>query len=175
LIELLIAVTILGLISLAITETFTVLARSTDATSTRLIQSRGPKLVGVYWTPDVNTSEQVNPTGVLCGTSGTPLVTFAWTAPDQASDVFEVSTWSTVTTGASTSLVRTQCTSDALGAPVMTTTVAPDIDAANTQAQCGDSVSLGPCGSDSTPARVVLTLVTADGRSYANVGVRKVS
>lgn len=173
LVELLIAVTILGVISIGITMTFTVLARTTDGTQARLTQSRGPKLVGVYWMPDVNSSETVNPTGTVCGSVGTPLVTFLWN--DERYGTL-VATWSTNTAGSTTSLVRTRCTvtDGVVSSPVQTTTVAPDIaPPPATRVQCGDPFL--DCASDATPDYVLLTLATADGRSFDVYGDRKVT
>jgi prepilin-type N-terminal cleavage/methylation domain-containing protein len=173
LVELLVAVTILGIISVAIAASATVLFRSEDLAQTRLDNSRGPKLVGVYWTPDVNTSESVNPSGLACTTAGTALVTFEWNVPSDGSDESNVSTWATVpTSGGKTQLVRTECTSAALGTPVQTTVVAPNITASGTAVNCGSPPAA--CGSDATPPSVQLTLVTGDGRSFDIMATRKV-
>ena len=171
LVELLVAVVILGMLSIAITAAFTVLARSMDGTQDRLTNSRGPKLVGVYWIPDVNSSETVNPSGAVCGTTGTPLVTFLW-SDDRYGNI--LATWSSVTTGSTTALVRTRCTvvDGTVSAPVQTTQVAPEIaPAPTTQVLCDDVA----CGNDSSPDRVVLRLKTGDGRSFDVIGTRKVT
>ena len=173
LIELLVAVTILGVLSIAIGAAYTVMARSTDGTMSRFTQSRGPRLVGVYWTPDVNSSETVNPTGAVCGTDGTPLVTFLW-GDDRYGNL--LATWSTVTSGSSAKLVRNRCTvSDGVvSSPLQTTTVAANLaPPPATQVQCG--ASLTTCAADSAPERVVLTLQTLDGRSFDVDAARKVS
>jgi prepilin-type N-terminal cleavage/methylation domain-containing protein len=172
-VELLVAVTILGVLSIAIGAAYTVMARSTDGTMTRFTQSRGPRLVGVYWTPDVNSSETVNPTGAVCGTEGTPLVTFLW-GDDRYGNL--LATWSTVTTGSTAKLVRNRCTvtDGVVSSPVQTTTVAGDLaPPPATQVRCGDA--LDACADDSAPARVVLTLQTLDGRSFDIDAARKVS
>jgi hypothetical protein len=171
-VELLVAITILGVISVSIGAVYTVMARSTSGTMDRLTQSRGPKLVGVYWTPDVNGSETVNPTGAVCGTSGTALVSFLW-SDDRYGSL--LSTWSTVTTGSATKVIRNRCTvSDGVvSTPVQTTTVADNLAAPPAvQVRCG--AALDPCAADSTPDRVVLTLTTKDGRTFDVAATRKV-
>ena len=173
LVELLVAITILGIISGAIVATATVLSRSTSLASGRLTQSRGPKLVGVDWTRDVNTSEVVDPAGVRCGTEGTELATFEWNDPTQSADIAQVVTWATVPSGTTTQLVRVRCSSDALTTLTARTVVAPEIAAPPTAVQCGIAAPAA-CASDSTPNGVVLTLGTADGRSFQIPATRKV-
>jgi prepilin-type N-terminal cleavage/methylation domain-containing protein len=171
LVELLVAIVILGVLSVAIAAAFTVLARSMDGTQERLTESRGPKLVGLYWVPDVNSSETVNPSGATCGTVGTTLVSFLW-SDDRTGNL--LATWSVVTAGSTSSLVRTRCTvtDGVVSSPVQTTKVAPNIDASSTQVRCGSP--LAACTADSQPDRVVLTLKTGDGRSFDVAGTRKV-
>ena len=77
LVELLISIVILGIIAGVITTSFVVLTRVSNQTQARLTQSRGPKFASVYWTPDVGSSEIVNPAGIRCGTAGVPAVTDA--------------------------------------------------------------------------------------------------
>jgi prepilin-type N-terminal cleavage/methylation domain-containing protein len=171
LVELLVSVTILGIIIGSITATFTVLSRTADSTQSRFTQSRGLKFANGYWVPDVASSESVNPTA-RCGNAGTVLVTFKWTDIIDPS-VVRVATWSKVTSGSDTSLVRSLCTLDALSSP-LTTTIAPQINASATQVACVTAGVSGSCATDSAPSQVNLTLATADGRTFQLLGTRKV-
>lgn len=171
LVELLVSVTILGLIIGSITATFTVLSRTAGSTQARFTQSRGLKFADGYWVPDVASSESVNPT-VRCGSVGTALVTFKWTDIVDPS-IVRVATWSNATSGSDTNLVRSVCTLAALNSP-STTTIAPQIDASATQVSCVTAGVGGACATDSAPGQVNLTLATSDGRTFQLLGTRKV-
>lgn len=173
LVELLVAITIVGIIAGAISATFAVLARSSERTQALLEQSRGPKFSSAYWTPDVASSDTVDPAGVRCGTTGTEVVTFQWTDDRQAQA--QVATWSLVTTAGTTDLVRSVCDANALAAPKRTTVVAPGVEAANVSARCDDGSGLAACAASSTPQRVVLSFVSSDGRAFVVDANRQVS
>lgn len=173
LVELTVTVTILGIIMTAIATTFTVMARTMDQTQRRFTESSGAKFVGLYWDPDVSSSEIVNPTGARCGTTGAPLVTFRWT--DDRSAQLQVATWATTTSGTNTSVVRAQCDANALTTPVRTTTIAREVVAASTGARCDVGSGLVACGTDVKPSRVNLDVSTVDGRTFTVDGTRQVS
>lgn len=173
LVELTITMSILGIMMVVITSAFTVMARTTNQTHERLHQSRGAKFAGIYWNPDVASSELVNPAGVRCGTTGSALVTFRWVDDRVAQP--QVSTWATVTSGASTSLERYQCASNALSAPARTNMIAPNIAATGTAVSCDAGAGLTACGPDSTPRRVQLTIETTDGRTLTVDGTREMA
>ncbi len=173
LVELAITMTILGIMSVVLATTFTVMARTTEQTKDRFTQSRGAKFAGIYWNPDVASSEVVDPAGVRCGTAGTELVTFRWVDDRLAQP--QVSTWATRTTGASRSLMRYQCAANGLATPARTTLIAPEIETTGTTVTCGVGAALAACDPDATPARVVLTIDTEDGRTVTVDGTRKVS
>jgi prepilin-type N-terminal cleavage/methylation domain-containing protein len=172
LIELTIAVTILGIMVVTLATVFTVMARTADQTEQRFTQSRGAKFAGIYWNPDVASSELVNPAGVRCGTAGTPLVTFRWV--DDWLPQTQVSTWASTTGGSSWSLVRYLCDANALSAPTRTTTVAPSINPAGTNVSCDAGSGLAACGTNAKPSRVLLSITTADGRTLIVDGTREV-
>jgi prepilin-type N-terminal cleavage/methylation domain-containing protein len=173
LIELMISIVILGIIAGVIGTTFIVLTRTSQQTQDRLNQSRGPKFASVYWTPDVASSESVNPPGVRCGTAGTPLVTFGWTDDRLAQP--QVATWASVTTSTSTNLMRLQCDANTLATPKRTTLIAPDVAASGIQVRCDTGSGLAACVSPTTPSRVVLDVTTLDGRSFTIDTNRQVS
>lgn len=173
LVELLISIVILGIIVTVIATTFVVLTRVSSQTQDRLTQSRGPRFASVYWTPDVASSEAVNPSGVRCGTTGTPVVTFQWT--DDRVPQAQVATWATVPTTTGANLVRTQCSVNALATPQQTTMIAPDVTSSSVQVRCDPGSGLTTCSSPMTPARVVLEVTTLDGRSFTIDANRQVS
>jgi prepilin-type N-terminal cleavage/methylation domain-containing protein len=173
LVELVISMTILGIMSAVLATTFTVMARTTNETQARFTQSRGAKFAGVYWNPDVASSDIVNPAGTRCGTAGTPLVTFRW-VDDRVAQPWVV-TWATTANGNSASVVRFLCAANALASPSRTTTIAPGIDALATTVTCDTGTGLAPCGTDSRPSRVLLTIETGDGRTLRVDGTRRVS
>ena len=172
-VELTITIAILGIIMVAISTTFTVMARTMDQTQRRFTESRGPKFAGLYWNPDVSSSEIVNPTGVRCGTQGSPLVTFRWT--DDRTAQLQVSTWATKTSGTTTSLVRYECDANALSTPTASTTIAPEVVAISTLARCDVGSGLAACGNDVKPSRVNLDMATVDGRTFTVDGTRQVT
>jgi prepilin-type N-terminal cleavage/methylation domain-containing protein len=171
LVEVMISIVIVGIIAGVVATTYAVLARSTRETQDRLDQSRGPKFASAYWTPDVASSEAVNPAGVRCGTTGTPLVTFLWT-DDRQSDA-QVATWAQVVSAGSTALVRMQCGAASLTTPARSTVVAPDVTTA--QVRCDTGGWLAACTSPMTPLRVVLDVTTRDGRPFTIDANRQVS
>ena len=65
--ELLVAITILGIIMVAIGAMITTSFRTSTMVSAELQGSRGPKVVSRYWVPDVEQAETVTPGGGGCG------------------------------------------------------------------------------------------------------------
>jgi prepilin-type N-terminal cleavage/methylation domain-containing protein len=133
--ELLVAITILGIIMAAIGAMITTAFRTTTIVSNRLDASRAPKLVSFYWVPDVEGADIITKDAGGCGTGGTPLVTFTWQkypsvagtdAPDPKQGATEVrATWAVIRNGARTQVVRSQCDSGPV--PTRTATVVPDV------------------------------------------------
>ncbi len=152
LVELLVAVTLLGIIMVAIGAMITTAFRTTTIVSDRLNASRAPKLVSTYWGPDVRGANTIKPgVGGCGGAGGTPLVTFEWekqpdvgmstpTTPVPISAaVSGTSTWTLVTRDTRRQVVRTECASGNL---IKTATVVPDVGA--------DSVLVSPDGTSIT-------------------------
>ena len=150
LVELLVAITLLGIIMVAIGAMITTAFRTTTIVSDRLNASRAPKLVSTYWVPDVEGANKITPGGGVCGgAGGRPLVTFEWEkypsavdadAPDStASKSPGSSTWALVARGTRTQVIRSECTN---GTVTKTATVVPDVGA--------DSVQVEPNGTTIT-------------------------
>ena len=81
--ELLVAITILGIIIVAIGAMITTSFRTTTMVSAELQGSRGPKVVSRYWTPDVEQAKTVDSAGA-CGTGTTAIATFVSDVPPSA-------------------------------------------------------------------------------------------
>ena len=140
--ELLVAITILGIIIVAIGAMITTSFRTTTVVSAELQGSRGPKVVSRYWTPDVEQAKSVDSAGA-CGTGTTPIATFvsdispsAFVTPSDTSDGAQRTiTWWEVA-GTRDQLVRRVCdgtatpdslvvVSDLKGAPILDAATAP--------------------------------------------------
>lgn len=152
LVELLVAITLLGIIMVAIGAMITTAFRTTTIVSARLEASRAPKLVSTYWVPDVEGANTITRGAGECGgAGGAPLVTFKWDKqPDVGMStpttpvpipaaVSGRSTWTLVTRGTRTQVVRTECTDTTV---TKTATVVPDVGA--------DSVQVAPDGTSIT-------------------------
>jgi len=115
--ELLVAITILGIIMIAIGTMITTSFTTSRTVSEQLQGSRAPKMTSRYWIPDAEQATSFS-TGGGCG-GGTPVATF--TSPVYASafddatksgsqpDSTRTITWSTVQNGRRNQLVRTVC------------------------------------------------------------------
>ncbi|MEP6625189.1 MAG: type II secretion system protein, partial [Acidimicrobiia bacterium] len=125
--ELLVAITILGIIIVAIGAMITTSFRTTTLVSAELQGSRGPKVVSRYWIPDAEQAKTVD-TSAPCGTGTTVVATFhsdiapsAFTSPTDIGDGGpRTITWWEVA-GPRDQLVRRVC--DGSGAPKSLTVV----------------------------------------------------
>jgi prepilin-type N-terminal cleavage/methylation domain-containing protein len=127
LVELLVAITILGIIMGAIGAMIATAFRTSTTVSAQLNGSRGPKVVSRYWVPDVEEADRVEPGAGGCG-SGNPVVTFTSTSfgsnidtPDQpaAAGQTRTITWAEGRRGARDQLTRYTC----LGGTLQDTTI----------------------------------------------------
>jgi prepilin-type N-terminal cleavage/methylation domain-containing protein len=111
LIELVIAVTILGLILVPLTAASTFfITHGQDATG-RFADDTSIRSVISLFTTDTQSAETVTaPDPAPCGPSNTALVTMTWT---DNGTIYRAS-WSTQTSGTSTTLVRQRCTGTSL-------------------------------------------------------------
>lgn len=132
LVELLVAITILGIIMVAIGAMIATAFTTTATVGNRLNSSRGPKMVSRYWVPDVESAETVTTSSGTC-VSGSAVVALTWheapptvNTPDQPEDAgpLRTVTWCYVT-GHRNQLVRE---SDLAGAALQTTVVVADVD-----------------------------------------------
>jgi prepilin-type N-terminal cleavage/methylation domain-containing protein len=125
--ELLVAITILGIIMGAIGAMITTAFRTSSIVSAQLNASRGPKVVSRYWVPDVESATGID-ADAPCG--GGPadqaVVTFSWpedVAPvDQPDQVatdgpLHVVTWWVHQNGARSQLLRSVCAGGSTATP----------------------------------------------------------
>ncbi len=148
--ELLVAITILGIIMAAIGAMIVTAFRTTAIVSDRLEGSRAPKLVSTYWVPDVEAATAVAVGGgpgdcpAPVGATGV-LVTFTWLdfpsqvgveAPPVDPGTPGGATWWKRTSGAREQVVRVACTTAGV---VSTALVIPDLGP--------DGVGVTPTGS----------------------------
>lgn len=141
LVELLVAITILGIIMGAIGAMIATAFRTTTTVTDELNASRGPKLVARYWPADVENALEVEPGSGGCGT-GEAVVTFrilsvadpGGTEPQTAGavDADTTVTWAVVDQGDRRQMRRFAC-----GAETGTSTVVPDLDGTPTVEQSG--------------------------------------
>jgi prepilin-type N-terminal cleavage/methylation domain-containing protein len=177
LVELIIAILIIGVITVPLANIVIAYLDSTDTTTARLLESHDAQMASAYWAQDVasiGTRSTTNPypltqsveTGVTfgssrfpCGTAGTtPVVTLAWddfTGPgastlDRVAYVVEQST----------ELHRLRCNGSA--AVVSDVTVAHDLSATTApKVTCSTSCS----GAPAVPTKLTLTLTLTDPTS----------
>ena len=129
--ELLVAITILGIIMVAIGAMITTSFRTSTTVSAELQGSRGPKVVSRYWVPDVEQAETVAPATGGCGTGDTAVATLtsktgasAFDHPDQANvETPRTVTWWEVN-GPRDQLVRRVCDGNA---PIVSVVVVSDL------------------------------------------------
>ncbi len=135
LVELLVAIAILGIIMVAIGAMIATAFTTTATVGERLNSSRGPKMVSRYWVPDVESADPQLSSSATCdaGSGMQPLVTFAWneypstiTTPDAdplANERLHAVTWA-YNPGTRNQVVRVSCLA---GSPVQTTVVVADV------------------------------------------------
>jgi prepilin-type N-terminal cleavage/methylation domain-containing protein len=134
--ELLVAITILGIITVAIGTMITTSFRTSAIVSAQLQGSRAPKTVSRYWVPDVEQAEEVFPgTSNGCGSGGREIAALTSTVfpsalehPDQGDADYgtaRVVAYRTAMNGAREQLVRWVCPE---GAPATSLVVVADLD-----------------------------------------------
>jgi prepilin-type N-terminal cleavage/methylation domain-containing protein len=165
LVELIMAVAILGVISVSIGVVGVVMFRSLNQTQNRLNETRGPRFASVYWIPDVASTENVNPAGVVCGSGGTNLVTLRW-VDDRAAFATTTVTYAITTTGTGLTqqrqLVRRLCVQGSSTA-TRTTVIAPNIATPGAEVTCGNGTTYSACIANDPDKSLLLTLTPKSG------------
>ena len=164
LVELVLAVTLMGVVIGAVASAMIVMFTTTGETTERLSESPDLQLAAAYFGSDVQSAKTF--TG-SCGPAGTALVTMAWTDPGAspnpaaADDTERTVRYVVETAGTQKTLVRYACTGS--GSPDKTTLV-DFIDPTSTP-----TLACTPgCGSPSsqwTALRIEMRICTADAAS----------
>ena len=161
LVELIMAVAILGILSVSIGVVGVVMFRTMGETQNRLEETRGPRFAAVYWIPDVASTQTVNPSGVVCGSGGTTLVTLEW--QEVLTDTYTRVTYATTTVGLKTQLIRRLCTNGST-TPTRTTVVAPSVATSNGAViTCGNGTTYSACTTPDTDKSLLLSVQPKGG------------
>ena len=160
LVELIVAITVLGIIAATVAMLFFFTVGTTEQTTKRFNDSSGPKYLSAYWVPDVTSSLRVNLNSGPCG-GGTPKVTLSWT-DDRPSIGDVTASWFVVAVATGNRLVRRECRNGNLSTPIRTTVVVPSIAAPGAMVTCDG----GTCVDDQTPRSVRIDVTTPKGLTY---------
>jgi prepilin-type N-terminal cleavage/methylation domain-containing protein len=189
LVELLVAIAILGIITVPLSSVVIAYLRNTDATTARLIESHDAQIAAAYWAQDVasiGTRSTTNPfalnqsveTGVAynaglypCGAAGTPsaIVRLAWdqfSGPAAPAVIVRVAYVVQTTVAGQTELHRLRCE----GSPVVVSDVilAHDLDPSTPPALgCSATCTASPA----VPKSITLTLTIKDPKNLGGAYV----
>jgi prepilin-type N-terminal cleavage/methylation domain-containing protein len=162
LVELLVAIAILGIIIVPLAETIIVGLRTTTGAQQRLTESRGVLISAAFFANDVQSAD---PTGLTVGSSarcgaGNAVVTMQW-----ANDVSNsnIAAYVIATDPSGTLLLQRRFCQN--GTLLNTVTVAPDLAAVPPTVTCSPG-----CGS---PRTLTMTVTERTGYSYRVQGTRR--
>jgi hypothetical protein len=169
--EVIMAVTILGIIGVTIGAIVTAAFSSTAGVRERYDASRAAKQASTYWTPDVQAAETVNPGGMICGSGGRDLVTFGRTdypsvtatrSPNPDGGTQLLTTW-WLDAGDPARVVRRTCRAEAPAAPTdavpITARLAGD---GGVAVECADGGAFRACADDDDPTAIRLRAQVRD-------------
>ncbi len=159
LIELVIAVTLLGLILVPLAAASTFYITNGQAATGSFADDTSIRSVISLFTTDAQSEETVTaPDPAPCGSSASALVTFTWT---DDGTIFRAS-WSTQTFGTTMTLVRQRCT----GTSLVSTLLVADV-------QSPPKVGCTPTCAN--PSMVTITGTAANGAGFTVSGTRRPS
>jgi prepilin-type N-terminal cleavage/methylation domain-containing protein len=201
LIEMLIAVTLLGIIIVPLSMAMIVFFKNSSATTDRMAESHDVQIASAYFAQDVQSvgardwtsptlatmqSIDVTPfTGSFaCGTGGTELIRFRWDNPSVTPGVAPTDIRVTYvaqggTGGTERQLHRRTCVGATLSSDVLLVHNLDTIDLTYPQVACANTAGVAQsCGTNPAPAKVTLTLKiraprNADALTMALVGQRR--
>jgi len=157
LIELVVSVTVLGLIIGPLTAAATFFLSHGQSASQSFSDDTSIRSVLSVFTTDAQSAETVTaPDAAPCGSASSALATLTWT---DDGTIFKAS-WSTVTSGSTTTLVRRRCT----GTSLVSTMLVADV-------QATPAVSCAPTCAN--PATITLTGTAANGAGFSIVTKRR--
>jgi prepilin-type N-terminal cleavage/methylation domain-containing protein len=177
LVEMVMAVAILGIMSTSIGVVAVVMFRTMNQTQNRLDETRGPRFASVYWIPDVASAETVNPASTdapaRCGPTG-ELVTLRW--DDYKTGVTTVSYATSTAADGKLRLVRRFCQAGST-TPTRTTVIAPSIAATDGAViTCGNGTTYSGCGTPDTRKSLLLAVTgKSGGGTYSIDAFREVT
>jgi len=156
----------MGVIAATAAMVFSITVKTTDETNARFSESLGPKLVSVYWVPDVASAQRVNLNSGPCG-GGTPIVTFSW-ADDRTGYGVVTASWAAESAGGTRRLVRRLCMNGDLSTPT-SRVIVPEIADPGVTVSCDGA----PCVEDATPEAVRIDVTTPRGYHYSLESTRQ--
>ncbi len=160
LVELLVAIAVLGFVMFPLGVAISTGVHTTVAASQRFTDAHGTQIAATYFAEDVASAATVTANDSSpCGGGGPSVVTFRW-----SDDVSPSSAASYVvrTVSGDRTLVRTLCRG---GPPVETATIVTGLAAANPSVVCTPSCS--------APSSVTLTVTQTSGNTFRLLGTRR--
>lgn len=165
LIELLVAVVILGIIVTVMSQAIILGLKTTDAMTQKVAESADTSLVTSYFVTDVQSAQDISTSDATCG--GAPVVRSKWTdvgSPSAASDdITYIGAYLTQTVDGERQLIRVLCR-QASGEPGFTETSRTPV-IHNLSTTTAPQV-ICPVSCDGTPSSVTLTITEVDGFSF---------
>jgi prepilin-type N-terminal cleavage/methylation domain-containing protein len=173
LVELMVAVAILGIVMGAITAATIVGLRTTDETSTRLSESHNAQMASTFFAHDVASASDVSLTDTACSGGATVVVRFAWSEYTTAAgtSVPKVASYVVEHDAAEKRLVRRLCAGAGVTLVGSVAVVHFPLSVANPVIAC-DLATPGTCPS-ATPTTVTLSMSEASTYRYAVSGTRR--
>lgn len=173
LVELLVAIVLLGIVAGAITSALIVGLRTTDGTNERLTESHNAQMASTFFAHDVASAGHVSLTDTACSGGATVVVRFAWSEYTTAAGtaVPKVASYVVEQDAAGKRLVRRLCEGAGETLVGSVAVVHFPLSVANPVVTC-DAATPGTCPSP-TPATVTLSMAEASTYSYAVSGTRR--
>lgn len=163
LLELLVAITLLGIVMVPLATAFVVGGRTFENTRDRLEGSTSSLFTSAYWAGDVQSADSITTSGAPCAGTGVNVVTFAWaadpgatTTPTSLPVAMTKVSYARIDSGDGSQLVRVLC--PAGGSPA-TNTVVPRLGSVS-PVTCVPSCTF-PVQATNEPITVTMTLSTA--------------
>jgi prepilin-type N-terminal cleavage/methylation domain-containing protein len=161
LVELIVTITVLGIIFAVLTDTFVLGLRTTADTETKLAQSNAQQFGALWLTKDIRSAATATPNGAACGFSNAPLVVTRASSPTAAPDRAVV--W----TIASNQLSRSTCP---IAASSPTTS---DVIAEGVSSFVAGCAPPGPCGTVHLDVTAAASAYTPSYHFTLDVGRRQ--
>lgn len=160
LVELLVAVAVLGIVMFPLGVAISTGVRTTAAASQRFADAHGTQIAATYFAEDVASASTVVPNDASpCGGGGPAVVTLRWSDDVSPSSA---ASYAVRTVSGDRTLVRSLCRG---GPPVATATIVHDLAATDPSVVCTPSCN--------TATSVTLTVTQASGNTFRLLGTRR--